>query len=48
MQFRSSLRLVTKKWLLKNEKLATRLNNKTWTNPHLKTIKTIKRAMNAD
>jgi len=45
MQLRSSLRIVTEKWLLKNEKLATRLKHKTWTNPQLKTIK---RAMNPD
>jgi hypothetical protein len=42
---RSSPRVVTGKWLLKNYKLTTKVKNKTGTNPQLKTIK---RAMNID
>jgi hypothetical protein len=35
----SSPRVVTGKWLLKNEKLTTRLKNKTWTKPQIKNHK---------
>jgi len=36
----SSTRVITVKWLLKNEKLTARLKNKTWTNPQIKNLKT--------
>jgi len=36
---RSSPRVITGKWLLKNEKVTTRLKNKTWTNPQIKNHK---------
>jgi hypothetical protein len=38
-EIRSSPKVVTGKWLLKNKKLTTRLKNKTWTNPQIKNHK---------
>ena len=35
---RSSPRVVTGKWLLKNLKLSTRFKNKTWNNPQIKNL----------
>jgi len=43
---RSSPRVVTGTWLLKYEKIITRLKNKTWTNAQIKNHK--KRAMTSD
>jgi hypothetical protein len=42
---RSSARVVTGKCLLKSYKITTRLKNKTWTIPQ---IKTIEESMNSD
>jgi hypothetical protein len=36
---RACLRVIAGKWLLKNSKLTTRLQNKTWTNPLIKNHK---------
>ena len=39
LRIKSSLKEVTGKWLLKHYKLTTRLKNKTWANPQIKSHK---------